>query len=434
VDLKTLYSEHLARLRREYGGAIERGGFRALIIHSGTLQQRSAFDDQYWPLSVTPAFAHWLPLAEADCALMIAPGRRPVLYRANDTSYWEGGTPLETDHFWDELDLVEVPAEHIAREIGTVSRLAFIGNDASRALAWGLSPASVNPTALIDDLHAVRAIKSEYERHCIAEANRRAARGHARVLSEFATQSRSELDLHLAYLGETSQDDAQTPYKNIVAHGAHAAVLHHVHYSRRRVDIGSLLVDAGATYCGYASDITRTAVRGEIDATLFSSLVIEMETLQQEVCRRVRPGLSFESLHDQAHGLLADVLVKLGIALAGRDELVENRVTRAFLPHGLGHSLGIQVHDVGCRTRPPENRNPFLRNTSDIEIGHVFTVEPGCYFIDSLLDPLRESPAGAAVDWNTVDRLRPYGGVRVEDNIAVVESGTRNLTRDNWLA
>jgi Xaa-Pro dipeptidase len=101
------------------------------------------------------------------------------------------------------------------------------------------------------------------------------------------------------------------------------------------------------------------------------------------------------------------------------------------LSHGLGHALGVQVHDVGCRPRDPAANNPYLRHTASIEPGQVFTIEPGCYFIDSLLEPLREAPAGSAIDWNAVAELRPFGGVRIEDNIAVIADGSRNLTRDN---
>lgn len=432
MDLKDLYTAHVDRLCAEYGRAIEESELAGLVVHSGAMLAKSSFDDQYWPLKVTPTFAHWLPLAEADCALVIVPGARPRLLRNRDVSYWEGPVPTESGHFWDAFDLSEVESEAMSAEIGDASKLAFVGDDSDRAEAWGVPDANVNPPALVDELHAIRAIKSEYERQCIAEANARGARGHVRVFSEFAEQTRSELDLHLAYLDATDQDDAETPYKNIVAHGRHAAVLHHVYYSRDQVAGGSLLVDAGATFCGYASDITRTAVRGKNGAELFSELIDRMEALQQELCARVRPGLSFEALHDQAHELLAGVLIDLGIAKATKRELVDNNVTRTFLPHGLGHSLGIQVHDVGCKTKPPETRNPYLRNTSDIEVGHVFTVEPGCYFIDSLLDDLRDNPSAGSLDWKRIEQLSPYGGVRIEDNIAVVDSGTRNLTRDNW--
>ena len=102
---------------------------------------------------------------------------------------------------------------------------------------------------------------------------------------------------------------------------------------------------------------------------------------------------------------------------------------RKLLPHGLGHSLGIQTHDVGCRNVVPEGRNPFLRNTSTIDAGQVFTIEPGCYFIPSLLTELKAMHAGASFDWSLMDGLVAFGGVRIEDDLRVIEGGTENMTR-----
>jgi Xaa-Pro dipeptidase len=108
-------------------------------------------------------------------------------------------------------------------------------------------------------------------------------------------------------------------------------------------------------------------------------------------------------------------------------------VTRAFFPHGLGHSLGLQTHDVGCGLRPPRGDNPFLRNTSDVAVGQVFTIEPGVYFIEALLGPLRTSVAAGLVDWSLVEALAPLGGVRIEDDLHVVGGApaARNLTREH---
>jgi len=146
----------------------------------------------------------------------------------------------------------------------------------------------------------------------------------------------------------------------------------------------------------------------------------------------VRPDLPYEELHDQTHALLAPILRELELVRAGDDELVSTGVTRRFLPHGLGHSLGVQVHDVGCRTTPPRPDNPFLRNTSRITAGQVFTIEPGCYFIPELMDELRRSPVTDRVNWALIDEMADFGGVRIEDNVAVLEHGIRNLTREAW--
>ena len=88
------------------------------------------------------------------------------------------------------------------------------------------------------------------------------------------------------------------------------------------------------------------------------------------------------------------------------------------------------VHDVGLKPRPPRPENKFLRNTSVIEPGQVFTIEPGIYIIDPLLAPLEADDRRELVDWGAIAELRPFGGIRVEDNVMVQEHGVRNLTRD----
>jgi Xaa-Pro dipeptidase len=151
----------------------------------------------------------------------------------------------------------------------------------------------------------------------------------------------------------------------------------------------------------------------------------------------VKPGLAYEALHDETHHLLAAALVELGIAGGRRGSaaaLVDRGVTRALFPHGLGHSLGIVTHDVGLKECPPRADNPFLRNTSTIEVGQVFTIEPGCYIIDALLAPLRADDRAGLVDWEAIDALRPFGGIRIEDDVGVVETGARNLTREAFAA
>jgi Xaa-Pro dipeptidase len=187
-------------------------------------------------------------------------------------------------------------------------------------------------------------------------------------------------------------------------------------------------VDAGAGFAGYGSDITRTWVKGGgAAASAFAGLVEGLEAMQQRLCGMVRVGLAYEELHDESHRQAADVLRAVGISSLPADELVSSGVTRAFYPHGLGHSLGLQTHDVGCALRPPRKDNPYLRNTTNVAQDQVFTIEPGIYFIEALLGPLRHSPD---IDWKLVDALAALGGVRIEDDIVVQANGIRNLTRE----
>jgi len=152
-----------------------------------------------------------------------------------------------------------------------------------------------------------------------------------------------------------------------------------------------------------------------------------MEAMQQRLCSQVRVGMPYEELHDDSHRQVAGILREVGISRLPADELVSRGITRAFYPHGLGHALGLQCHDVGCALRPPRTDNPYLRNTTEVAPQQVFTIEPGLYFIEALLAPLRKSPD---IDWKLVDALAPFGGIRIEDDVVVHDSGIRNLTRE----
>lgn len=428
MSLETLYAEHIANLQRATEAILADQKYEALVLCSGAPASRNRFDDQSWPLMPTPAFTHWCPLSEADSYVIVRPGKKPTLVRTVVDDFWETTPPPESDHFWTAFDVVEVGPGH-AGDVLPGGRVAVITRDPGQA-----PPGEVNPQSLIAALDAPRTRKSAYEIECLAEASRRGVRGHKRAEEKFRTTDASELELHLAYLEGSQQDDSWTPYKNIVALGEHSAVLHYVAYQTKKVSGDtSLLVDAGARYNGYGSDITRSYVRGTSGpAKRFGELIARMEKLQQEVITQIKPGLQYEELHDNSHRLLAAVIRDLGIAKGSVSELVDRGITRALFPHGLGHSLGVMVHDVGMKLRPPRDENKFLRNTSKIEVGHVFTIEPGIYFIDGLLDPLKQEERGRLLDWKMIDELRPFGGIRIEDNVVVLERGIRNLTREAY--
>lgn len=430
MSFAATYPAHLETLQRGTEAALAEHGFDALVLCSGTAASKNRFDDQSWPLCPTPAFAHWCPLLEADAHVVVRPGHRPRLVRTVVDDFWETQPAAESDHFWAGFELVEVAPGH-AGDALPAGRVAVVTRDPGTA-----PPGTVNPPELLAALDRLRTRKTAYEIACLAEASRRAARGHRAVAAAFAAGTPSELELHLAYLAATEQDDPAAPYKGIVALGAHAAILHYVTYQKERVaGDTSFLLDAGAKCLGYGSDITRTHVRGTgPGATRFAALLARLDAMQQAVIRRIRPGLPYEDLHDESHRLLAVVLRELGIGRGSVEELVERGVTRALFPHGLGHSLGVTVHDAGMKPRPPRPENRFLRNTSVIEAGQVFTIEPGVYVIDGLVKPLAADARRDLLDWAAIEELRPFGGIRIEDNILVEEAGPRNLTREAFAA
>jgi Xaa-Pro dipeptidase len=430
MSFAATYPAHLESLQRGTEAALAAHGFDALVLCSGTATAKNRFDDQARPLNPTPAFAHWCPLLEPDAYVVVLPGQRPRLVRTVVDDFWEAPPVQESDHFWSAFEVVE-SAPGRAGDALPGGRVAVITRDPGTS-----PPGDVNPPALLGALDALRTRKTAYEVECLAEASRRAVRGHRAIAAAFAGGTPSELELHLTYLAASEQDDPAAPYKGIVALGAHAAILHYVSYTKERVaGDTSLLVDAGAKCLGYGSDITRTYVRGKgAGAARFGALVAAVDALQQEVIRRIRPGLPYEDLHDDSHRLLAGVLLELGIARGGAEALIERGVTRALFPHGLGHSLGVTVHDVGMKLRQPRPENRFLRNTSVIEPGQVVTIEPGVYVIDALLAPLRADDRRDLIDWDAIAELRPFGGVRIEDDVLIEAAGTRNLTREAFAA
>jgi Xaa-Pro dipeptidase len=430
VSLAASYQEHIDHLQRATADILASQNYEALVLCSGAPQAKNRFDDQSWPLSPTPTFAHWCPLVEPDAYVVVRPGRKATLVRTLVDDYWETMSPPESDHFWNAFDVVTVSPGH-AVDVLPGGKVAVITRDPGQC-----PPGEVNPQPLVAALDATRTKKTTYEVDCLFQASLRAVRGHRRTEQKFRQSDCSELELHLAYLEATEQDDPTTPYKNIVALGPHTAVLHYVAYERVKVKGDtSLLVDAGARSNGYGSDITRTYVRGNgAAAKAFGELIARMETLQQEVIRRIKPGKAYEDLHDETHQLLADVMREVGIGKGTSAELIDRGITRAFFPHGLGHSLGVTVHDVGMKLRPPRAENQFLRNTSTIEVGQVFTIEPGFYIIDALMAQLKSDDRERLVDWKRVDELRPFGGIRIEDNVVVQEDGVRNLTREAYSA
>lgn len=292
-----------------------------------------------------------------------------------------------------------------------------------------------NPPAVLDYLHWHRSYKTPYELALMREASRIGTRAHRAAEAAFRA-GRSEFGIHLTYLAAARQIDAELPYASIVALNEHGAVLHYTHFDRTPPhESRSFLIDAGASAAGYASDITRTYAAPH--AAEFQALIDSLDAAQQGFVAKVRAGQSYPELHIHAHHVIAGVLREHGFIRMSAESAVESGVSSAFFPHGLGHPIGLQVHDVagfqqsehgGSIARP--DGHPYLRMTRVLEPGMVVTIEPGLYFIDMLLAELRNQPVAADVDWAKVDAFRQYGGIRIEDDVVCTDGAPENLTRD----
>lgn len=435
-DLTGLYGAHLQEWQRRFTVALETTGFDSVIIYAG--EEHVVFrDDAAYPFVAEPYFRAWVPLTRhPGSAIQFEPGKRPRMIYFQDASFWHEPAAEPTGDWLANFDLrcVSSRAERdgaLAPLTGRIAALGPIDTD-------GLGPAIANDPGLLAQLDYTRARKTAYETACIEQANIVAALGHRAAQQAYA-EGASEFAIDLAYCEATRQHSTDLPYANIVALNEHAAVLH---YQNRRHDKprtpSSFLLDAGAQCNGYAADVTRTVTQG---SKRMRALIDAVNAMQQRLCSLVRGGVDFVSLNEHAHELVAGVLHEQGILRCPATDAYECGITRTFLPHGLGHLLGLQVHDAGGRQaspdgdrREPPPEYPMLRLTRVLEPGFVVTIEPGVYFIATLLDALRSSPQSSSINWAEIEALAQFGGVRIEDDVLVTESGARNLSRPALVA
>jgi Xaa-Pro dipeptidase len=432
MPLAELFLEHL-RVRMAYAGqALAAHGLDTLVISSGAPFTYFA-DDQDAPFNTIPHFRHYCPATGPHHVLKLQPGQKPLLVRYAPEDFWYEQLPLGEPFWLAGFDLVEAPTlEAVWSAVGAPARAAYIGDQPERALAAGMEP---NPAALTACLDWGRSFKTPYEVHCLDQATIRGAKGHAAGRKAFLAGA-SELEIHYAFVQAVESLESELAFPSIVALDEKGATLHYE--NKRGFRQGrTLLLDCGARTLGYASDITRTTTAPGCDPR-FQALVAGMEENQRDLAAAVAPGTPFGDLHHLSHLKLAALLREHGILDADPEEAVELGFTRPFYPHGLGHHLGIQVHDVAGKLAgpdggfaPPPPQHPTLRTTRTLEPGHVITIEPGCYFIPMLLRPFREGPHARRFTWKLIDELSPMGGIRIEDDVLVTADGGRNLTREH---
>ena len=436
---EALYAEHVAEVQRRWEEALAAERFEAALVHSGT-PIISFLDDYEYAFRPNPHFLHWLPLTHhANSALVIRPGRKPALFYYQPDDYWYL-PPSDPESWWADHFNIEIVREadgwrqalkeRLAGESGAAETLAVIGD--APILAEEFEPAQRNPGGLVDRIHLSRTRKTPYEAACIGVAAAQAARAHGAAEEAFRA-GESEFGIHLSYLEACEHTDSQLPYNNIVALNEHGAVLHYQARERKAPERSrSFLLDAGCTVNAYASDITRTHAR---EPGPFEDLIVAMDSVQQALTGQICAGVDYKALHLQAHRKIAGILSDFGIVRVTADDAVESGLSSVFFPHGLGHFLGLQTHDVAGlidndgQPVPRPDGHPALRLTRILESGNVLTVEPGLYFIETLLDRWKTEGDPSMIDWHQIEALMPFGGIRIEDNVVVEDAGCDNLTR-----
>lgn len=319
---------------------------------------------------------------------------------------------------------------------------------------------AIDTTQLLLAMNRAREVKDTYEIALVRRANDISSAAHRRV-AQALLRMNNESQLQAVFEAVcTSQDAHNQSYPVIAGAGAHGATLHYGANNGPLKGNAAIVFDAGCEYRCYASDITRTLpVTGTLPprAAAINDIVTRM---QNECIERMKPGAFFYEIHNHAGRVAVDGLLKLGILRGTREQLIEAGTIKAFFTHGLGHHVGLEVHDVvgdaplllpasaetvgnprrGKRTMmTPEKLAAMNRLSSAtaaekqrtvLRAGMILTIEPGLYFDRAYLEGFfRDDPVQSKlIEWDVVERYYPVGGSRTEDCILVTESGYENLT------
>ena len=284
-------------------------------------------------------------------------------------------------------------------------------------LMAGYAKRGTGPIAIEDPgptLHPMRQVKSAAELEMIRKATAISATAHNYV-RELAKPGVYEYELQ-AEMERIfrSQGGTGPAYPSIVASGENACILHYIENNRQIQEGDLVLIDAGCCYGNYNGDITRTfPVSGEFtkEQKIIYDLVL---TAQLKAIEQVKPGNTYNQVHDAAVGVLVEGLKGLGLLRGNVEKIIKEKKYQPFYMHGTGHWLGLDVHDAGVYRYGEEKENQL-----PLQPGHVLTVEPGIY-IGPNIQPVKGQPR-VPKRWRGI-------GVRIEDDVLVTEEGCEILT------
>ena len=252
-------------------------------------------------------------------------------------------------------------------------------------------------------LSEMRLIKSPNEIRLMQQAGQTTALGHIKAM-QTTRPNRFEYEIESDILHEFNRHCARFPsYNSIVAGGNNACILHYTENDRPLNDGDLVLIDAGCEFAMYAGDITRTfPVNGKFSQPQREIYELVLKA-QKRAIELLVPGNSIKQANDEVIRIKTQGLVDLGILKGDVDTLIEQQAYRQFYMHGLGHWLGLDVHDVGSYGQDKQRT---------LEIGMVITVEPGIYISE---------------DADVPEQYKGIG-VRIEDNLLMTEYGNKILT------
>ena len=344
-----------------------------------------------------------LKTEQAEKAIIFLRPRDPLLETWN-------GRRLGVEHAPQQLNVNEAYSiEEFATVLPKILKNLTALYHVSEIHTWGdklVTESAVSFNEILDwrpMLSEMRLIKSPNEIRLMQQAGQITALGHIKAM-QTTRPNRFEYEIESDILHEFNRHCARFPsYNSIVAGGNNACILHYTENDRPLNDGDLVLIDAGCEFAMYAGDITRTfPVNGKFSQPQREIYELVLKA-QKRAIELLVPGNSIKQVNDEVIRIKTQGLVDLGILKGDVDTLIEQQAYRQFYMHGLGHWLGLDVHDVGSYGQDKQRI---------LEIGMVITVEPGIYISEDADVP--EQYKGV--------------GVRIEDNLLMTEYGNKILT------
>jgi Xaa-Pro aminopeptidase len=424
-----------------------------VLLCAGAAPPRNYRANRY-PFRATSHFLYLVGRPIPGAMLLLDGGRATLFTDPPDPAdaLWHGERP-SLERVADELGLhaaldVARAEEHLVplrARLGTLPpNDATTAAELSRLLGREVAPASGDrlapgspDEALADAMIALRLVHDDdaiAELRAAAQASARAHRAGMRA----SFTARTEAEVLAAMVGSLRAEGLSEAYGPIVT--VHGEVLHH-HRSDGVLSDGALLLAdvGGETPLGWAADITRTwPVRGRFSPTQRDAYEVVLRA-QRAAISLVRPGTGYRDVHRAAMRALVEGLRELGVLRGEVDGLLERNAGAVFFPHGIGHLLGLDVHDMEDlgdragyapgRARSSRFGERYLRLDRNLEPGMAVTIEPGFYQVPAILrDVSVAGPVAPDLDLEVLARFADVRGIRIEDDVLVTADGSEVLS------
>ncbi|XP_067651229.1 xaa-Pro dipeptidase-like isoform X1 [Haliotis asinina] len=421
-----------------------------VLLQGGESTTRYCSDNE--PIFRQESYFHWaFGVEEPDFygAVEVATGRTILFAPKLPASYgvWMGKL-LTCEDFRvrygvDEVhfvpDIAKVLKEKNPSVLLTLHGLNTDSGKYSREAAFdGIGEFKVDNKLLHPVITECRVFKTDLELNVLRYVNRLSSEGHKEIMKcmrpglyEYQAES---VFCHYVYFNGGLRNMS---YTCICGSGDNGSILHYGHAgapNSKLINDGDMcLFDMGGEYYCYTSDITCSFPANGKFTPQQAGIYNAVYKASRAVIDAIKPGVNYVDMHKLAERAMLSVLKELGLVEGEVEDMMAVRLGAIFMPHGLGHFMGIDTHDVGGYPQGTERINEpglrSLRTVRNLEHRMVLTVEPGCYFIDQLLDEALANPDQARfLNQEQIDRHRGFGGVRIEDDVAVTEDGVEVLT------